>query len=294
MARLHLVSKPFGFNFVIYISFKKNVRMILQNKNAVIYGAGGSLGGAVARAFAAAGAKVFLTGRTLNSVQKVAEDILASRGHAEAAEVDALDEKAVNSYLTTIARKAGTVDISFNAIGLQDTQDIPLTDMKLDDFIRPITIAMETQFLTSTASGRIMMKQRSGLILSLTATPGGIGYPKVGGFGPACCAIEGFSRNLASELGTYGVRVVNIRSAGSPDSRPFVDALANGGEEVKDFLTKLEEDTMLKKLPLMADIANVATFLASDLAGKITGVTIDVTCGTTTGLNYKVPTIPFR
>jgi 3-oxoacyl-[acyl-carrier protein] reductase len=119
--------------------------------------------------------------------------------------------------------------------------------MKLDDFMRPITIAMETQFLTSTASGRIMKKQESGVILSLTATPGGIGYPKVGGFGPACCAIEGFSR----------------------------------------------EDTMLKKLPMMADIANVATFLASELAGKITGVTIDVTCGTTTGLNYKVPSIPF-
>jgi 3-oxoacyl-[acyl-carrier protein] reductase len=153
---------------------------------------------------------------------------------------------------------------------------------------------METQFLTSTAVGRIMVKQKSGVILSLTATPGGIGYPNVGGFGPACCAIEGFSRDLAAELGRYGVRVVNIRSAGSPDSRPFIQAMESGGDEVKQFISKLEEDTMLKELPLMADIANVATFLASDLASKITGVTIDVTCGTTTGLNSGVTSIPFQ
>jgi len=73
-----------------------------------------------------------------------------------------------------------------------------------------------------------MAKQKSGVILSLTATPGGIGYPMVGGFGPACCAIEAFSRNLASELGPHGVRVVNLRSAGSHDSRPFREALEKG------------------------------------------------------------------
>jgi len=268
--------------------------MILQNKNAVIFGAGGSLGGAVARAFATAGANVFLSGKNQNSVQKVADDIRNTGGKAEVAEVDALDQHHVNAYLDSVVSKGGTVDIAFNAIGLQDTQDIPLSEMNLEDFSRPIRIAMETQFLTSTASARIMMRQRSGVILSLTATPGGIGYPKVGGFGPACCAIESFSRNLASELGTYGIRVVNIRSAGSPDSRPFIEALSSGGDEVKEFITKLQEDTMLKQLPMISDIAQVATFLASDMAGKITGVTIDVTCGTTSGLNYKVPMIPFR
>ena len=138
-----------------------------------------------------------------------------------------------------------------------------------------------------------MTKQKSGVILSLTATPGGIGYPLVGGFGPACCAIEAFSRNLASELGTARVRVVNPRSAGSPDSRPFRDALEQGGEKAKEFLAKIEQDTMLKKMPVMSDIANAAVFLASDLAGKITGVTLDVTAGTTSALNYKASPIAF-
>ncbi|SMD01882.1 SDR family NAD(P)-dependent oxidoreductase [Pedobacter africanus] len=267
--------------------------MILQNKNAVIYGAGGSLGGAVSRALAAAGARVFLTGHRLASVQKVADEIRASGGKAEPAEVNALDPTAVNDHIWYVASTAGSVDLSFNLINTQDTQDIPLVDMSLDDFTRPINIAMETHFLTTTAAARIMMKQRSGVILSLTATPGGTAYPLVGGFGPACCALEGFSRDLASELGPYGVRVVNIRSAGSPDSKPFMDALASGGPEVAGFIKKLEEDTMLKKLPMINDIANVAVFLASELSGKITGVTIDVTSGTTSALNYKVERIPF-
>lgn len=267
--------------------------MMLKGKNAVIFGAGGSLGSAVAGAFAQEGASVLLSGRTLSSVQKVADQIKASGGQAHAGEVDAMNEQAINIYLDSIVSEGKNIDICFNAIGLEDTQDIPLVNMALSDFIRPIKIAMETQFLTSTAVARIMMKQKSGVILSLTATPGGIGYPNVGGFGPACCAIEAFSRNLASELGPYGIRVVNIRSAGSPDSRPFVEALEQGGEEAKSFITKLEEDTMLKELPMTADIANVAAFLASPLAGKITGVTVDVTSGTTAGLNNKVTAIPF-
>lgn len=267
--------------------------MLLQNKNAVIYGAGGSLGGAVARALADAGARLFLTGRSLSSVQKVADQIIAAGGDAETAEVDALDEQAVNGHIAAVVRDAGAVDIVFNAIGWKDTQNIPLTDMPLADFIRPINISLETQFITSTAAARVMMKQGSGVILSLTATPGGIGYANTGGFGPACCAVEGFSRNLASELGPHGIRVVNIRSGGSPDSRVFKEAIDAGGDDVKEFIEKMANDTMLKKLPPMQDIANTAVFLCSDLAASITGVTIDVTAGTTSALNYKVTNIAF-
>lgn len=262
--------------------------MILQNKNAIIYGAGGSIGGAVARAFASAGAKVFMTGRNLSSVQKVADEIIGSGGTAEVDEVNALDEKAISNHIDRVVNKAGAVDISFNAMGVEVLQNIPLVDMAANDFVHPITLTMQTQFLTATAAGKVMIKQGSGVILTLTATPGGIGYPYTGGFAPACCALESFSRNLASELGVYGIRVVNIRSGGSPDSKVFKDAIDSDPEEMGPVIQKMEEDTMLKKLPLMADIANVAVFLSSGSAGKITGVTIDVTCGTTAALNYKV------
>lgn len=262
--------------------------MVLQNKNAVIYGSGGSLGGAIAKALAGAGARVFLTGRNLSSVQKVADEILATGGNAEVGQVDALDEKAIKSHIETMMQKAGTVDISFNAIGLEVVQNMPLIDIAVEDFVRPVTIAMKSHFLTATVAAGVMMKQGSGVVLTLTATPGGIGYPMTGGFAPACAAMESFSRNLASELGIYGIRVVNIRSGGSPDSNVFKEAINNYPEEMKTVLTQMEADTMLKKLPLMADIANAAVFLVSDMAGKITGVTIDVTCGTTAGLNYRM------
>lgn len=265
--------------------------MILKNKNAIIYGAGGSLGGAVAKALAGAGANLFLTGRTLTSVQKVAGEILAQGGNAQAFQVDALNEKDVNSHIEKAVQDAGSIDISFSAIDFQVVQNMPLVEMKMDDFIRPVTIAMQSQFLTATAAAKVMMRQRSGVILSLTATPAGIGYPFTGGFAPACAAIESFSRNLASELGVYGIRVVNIRSGGSPDSRIFKQAIENDPKEMEPILRNMENDTMLKKLPLMADIANVAVFLSSDMAGKITGVTIDVTSGTTAGFNYKVPRV---
>ena len=266
--------------------------MILQNKNAVIYGAGGSLGGAVAKCFAKEGATVFLSGRHLSSVKKVADEIIENSGKAEAAEVDALDEQAVNRYLTELSNRK-RIDISFNAIGWQDVQNIPLAEMSLEDFIRPISIGMETQFITCTAAARVMMQQKVGVILSLTATPGGIGYANVGGFGPACCAVESFSRDLAAELGQYNIRVVNMRSGGSPDSRPFLEALAHDREKTQEFFKKMEDDTMLKRMPMMADVGNLAVFLVSDMARAITGVTVDITSGTTTALNYRVTPMSF-
>lgn len=265
--------------------------MLLQNKNAIIYGGGGSLGSTVAKAFAVAGARVFLAGRTLPSLKKVAEEITASGGKAEIDQVDAMVEKEVSLHIEKVLHDVGTVDISFNAIDLQAVQDIHLIEMNVEDFVKPIAVAMKSQFLTATLAGKIMKNQRAGTILSLTATPGGIGYPLTGGFAPACAAMESFSRNLAAELGVYGVRVVNIRSAGSPDSNIFRQAIENNPQEMAPVLLSMENDTMLKKLPLMADIANVAVFLASDLANKITGVTIDVTGGTTVGLNYRVPRV---
>ncbi|UYQ95522.1 SDR family oxidoreductase [Chitinophaga horti] len=263
--------------------------MTLSDKTAVIYGASGSMGQAFAEAFAAAGATVLLTGRNPDALEAVVAGITAKGGKAEIAIVDALSATSIQRHLAQVKQ----LDISFNAIGWKDTQDVPLIDMHPEDFLRPIHIAIETQFLTATAAARTMLKQGSGVILTLTATPGGVAYPLTGGFGVACCAVESFSKNLASELGPGGVRVVNIRSGGSPDTRVFREAIELGGEQGKRAIQRLEGDTMLKQLPMMADIANTGVFLASDLARKITGVTVDVTAGTTTGLNHSTEMMKF-
>ncbi len=96
--------------------------MMLKDKVALIYGAGGAIGSAVARAFAPEGAELFLTGHKLAPVEMVAKDIVSAGGSAEAAEVDALDEQAVDKHLQSVIDQAGRVDISFNAVGIPDTK----------------------------------------------------------------------------------------------------------------------------------------------------------------------------
>src|SRR3990172_2929052 len=91
--------------------------MLLKDKIAVIFGAGGMIGGQVARTFVREGATVFLSGRSLDSVEKVAKEISATNGRAEAAEVDALNERAVEAYLDRVVKQAGKIDIVFNAMG---------------------------------------------------------------------------------------------------------------------------------------------------------------------------------
>lgn len=255
--------------------------MLLENKTAVIYGAGGAIGGAVARAFAREGAKVFLAGRTLAKLDAVAKDITAAGGAAETAQVDALDENSIDKHADAVVKKAGGIDISFNAIGIEDIQGTRLVDMPLNDFTHPIMIAMQTQFLTTRAAARYMVKKGSGVIMAITATPARMAIPLVGGFGVACAAIEGLCRQLASEVGSQGVRVVCLRSTGSPESiGEVLDLHADGtGMTRAEFIASLAEMTLLKRLASLAEVGNVAALMASEYASSMTGTIANMTCG---------------
>src|SRR5258708_12235174 len=136
--------------------------MVLENKVAVIYGAGGGIGSAVARAFAREGAKVFLTGLHGAAVDAVAKDIVAAGGSAEAAEVDALDEQAVGKHLQSVIDKAGRVDISFNPVGIPDTKILggPLVEMDVDHFSPPIPPSPTPHFLTAPLPPRPMIPNK--------------------------------------------------------------------------------------------------------------------------------------
>ena len=125
--------------------------MMLSDKVAVVYGAGGGIGGAVSRAFAREGAKVFITGRHLEPVEIVAKQIVADGGSAVAAVVDALDEQAVDDHLRSVVEEAGGVDVSFNAVGIANAGilGIPLVDLDVAPFFLPITSAVRSYFLTA-------------------------------------------------------------------------------------------------------------------------------------------------
>ncbi len=152
--------------------------MLLENKVAVIYGAGGPIGGAVASAFAREGARVFLAGRTMAKLDRVAGAISSLGGLAEAAVVDALDQRAVDGFVDSVVERAGYLDISFNLISYADVQE-PLTEISVEDFLQPITNAMRSHFLTTQAAVRHMLLRGSGVILAF----GGSGPQTVPGLG---------------------------------------------------------------------------------------------------------------
>lgn len=251
--------------------------MLLRDKVAAIYGAGGAIGGAVARTFAREGAKVFLSGRNAVPVEAVARDIVAAGGQVETASVDALDEDAIERHAAEVSQKAGRIDVVFNAIGFGVVQGVPLVDLKRDDFVFPIVTWTTTQFLTARAAARHMAQRRSGVILTLSASPARLALASTAGFGVACAAIEGLTRTLAAELGPQGIRVVCIRPHRIGDTLgPDPDFPVGGAEE---FRSLIEGWTLLKRLPSLADVANTAAFLASDNAAAITGTVANLTCG---------------
>jgi 3-oxoacyl-[acyl-carrier protein] reductase len=259
--------------------------MLLENKNAVIYGAGGSVGGAVAGAFAREGAKVFLAGRTVSSLDRVAEEIGAAGGEVETAQVDALDEDAVDRHAETVVNVAGSIDVSFNTIGHGDVHGAPLIDMAFEDFARPITTAVRTQFLTTRAAARHMVKQGSGVIMAITATTAKMAIPHVGGTGVTFDAIESQCRQWACELGPLGIRVVWLHTTGILEAIADIDLFPDYGTRQGEGMTReeliawLKERTLLNRLTSLADVGNMAAFIASDRASAVTASGANLTCG---------------
>ena len=252
--------------------------MLLQDRTAVIYGAGGAIGGAVARAFAREGARLFLTGRDRATVDAVAQDVVAAGGVAQAAEVDVLDETAVEAHLDA----AGRIDISFNATGPGPAPHrAALTELDGDAFARPIAFYARSNFVTATAAARHM--DGRGVIVTLTAVPGRMPANRLGGQAPAWGAVEAFSRSLALELGPAGIRVVCLRCHAIPETplieANFASAAAAAGLTPARFRAQAEQGTLLKRLPTLAEVADTAAFIASDRAGAMTGAVVNLSAG---------------
>jgi NAD(P)-dependent dehydrogenase (short-subunit alcohol dehydrogenase family) len=260
--------------------------MMLRDKVAVIYGAGGAVGGAIARAFAREGATLFLTGRSPEPVDIVAKEIVAAGVSADAAEVDALDEQAVDEHLQSVIDKAGRVDISFNAVGIPSTDliGVPLVEMDVERFFLPITTFTTSYFLTARLAVRRMVANQSGVIMTLTTLQSRTGFPTAGGFGPAMAAKEALTRQLSAELAAHGIRVVGLRPQGIPETGALKEAYQprakTSGMTYEQFLEVAASKTHTRRLSTLAELANTAVFLASDNASGMTGTIVNLSMGT--------------
>jgi NAD(P)-dependent dehydrogenase (short-subunit alcohol dehydrogenase family) len=259
--------------------------MLLKGKNAVIYGAAGAVGGAVASAFAREGARLFLTGRNLEALETVAKAIATEGGVAETARVDALDEQAVENHATAVAKKAGAIDISFNAIGIpqQGIQGIPLAELSVQSFALPIATYTRSHFLTARAAARRMVERRSGVILMHTPEPARLAAPLVGGMGPAWAAMEALSRALSAELGPQGIRTVCMRTTGIPETATIDVVFGLHAQAIgitrEQFQVMIEGMTHRRQSTTLAELGGVAAFVASDRASAMTGSVVNLTGG---------------
>ncbi|NUR30595.1 MAG: SDR family oxidoreductase [Catenulispora sp.] len=225
--------------------------MILQDKIAVVYGGAGTIGEAVARAFAAEGAKVHVTGRSREAAEAVVKDIREKGGRAEAGEVDALDEASIERHLQSVVDQDGRIDVSFNAIGIPDDEIVgkPLTDISAEQYMRPVLAYTSSYFHTARLAARHMIPRRSGVIMTVTTLLPHKDTTLNGGYGPAQAAKEAMTRDLSAELAPQGIRVVSLRPHGVPEA----------------------QSVHLKEM------ATAAVLLASDGAGGLTGTTVNLT-----------------
>jgi 3-oxoacyl-[acyl-carrier protein] reductase len=257
--------------------------MLLEGKTAVVYGAGGAVGSAVATAFAAEGARVALTGRSLERLEAVGAEISGAGGRADVAVVDAFDESAVGGHLQRLVDDAGGIDISFNAVGLGYVIGEPLTTATSGDFVKSIEQAMRTQFVTAIAAGRQMAQVGSGTLLAIVAASSRSTMANQGTLGIVGAATEALCRQLAVDLGPNGVRVICLCSAGSPDA-PGVDYAMNLSAEAAGlsrdaFEAHYAAGSALRRLPRLAEVGAAAALMASDRASAVTATVANVTCG---------------
>ena len=261
---------------------------LLQNKNAVIHGGAGAIGAAVARAFARDGARVFLAGRTLARLEAVAADIRAAGGRAEVASVDALDAAAVGAHAEAVVGRAGSIDVVLNAVGVRHVQGPPMAELSLDDFFWPVEAYVRSTFIIAKAVARHMVRRGAGVIFTLSTPGSRLPGPGYMGLGVACAAVEALTRHLAGELGASGIRAICLRpdaipealAHGSHSREAFQDASARAGISIDEMLGQhARTSTLLRRLPTLAEVANVAAFLASDRASAMTGTVANLTCG---------------
>jgi NAD(P)-dependent dehydrogenase (short-subunit alcohol dehydrogenase family) len=254
----------------------------LEGKSAIVYGAGGGIGAGVARTFAREGARVYLAGRTRETLETVAGEIGAGGGAAEVAVLDALDERAVDEHVQHVVATAGSVDVSLNLINRGDVQGTPLIEMATDDVLRAVVNGLRGNFITARAAARQMVEQGSGVILHLNSASGAGAMPGMGSTGPADAATESFMRYLAAELGPRGVRVCGIWTAGVAETLTPGKLTDVGGEDAptpRSAEELIAGMAALRRTPRLADVSEVAAFLASDRAAGITGTMTNVTCG---------------
>lgn len=258
----------------------------LEGATAVVIGAAGSVGSAVAAALARDGAVVYCAGRRQAPLQELVARIAGSGGRAHAVECDAYDELAVSAIFERIVAEAGGLDVVVNlvspALAVSD-EVTPSLAMGLDSFRASLTSRALTQFITARAAARHMIPAGRGTIVLVSATPARGVAPMIVGDSAGFGAVESMSRCLAREWAPHGVRVVCVRSGGMPETpriqqvwRTMADHVGAPAEAIEAASRSM---TLTGQMASVEDTANVIAFLASQQARTLVGAIVNSSHG---------------
>lgn len=263
--------------------------MLLAGKTAVIFGGSGAIGSAVAQSMAREGANVYLGARGQQKLDQAAVRICTTGGIAETFVTDVLDDQAMAEQVNCLAQKTGGIDVVVNATGFMHDQGKRIDALSLAEFMRGITPFLTAQFNISKAVTPHMGGERAGTMITVVAPAASMAMPGHLGHIVGCAGSEAFIKALASELGPQNIRVLGVRShaivdamqAGSYTADIFAEKAQLMGITVEQWLDGAAQSTMLKRLPTLAQIAEVITFLASNHASAMTATVVNVTGGAT-------------
>ncbi|SEJ82348.1 NAD(P)-dependent dehydrogenase, short-chain alcohol dehydrogenase family [Cyclobacterium xiamenense] len=262
--------------------------MKLQNKVAAIFAANGAIAREVAIEMAKEGASVYLSGRDLDKVKSLSDEINTGGASAKAYQVDATNESEIENFIQQIIEEEGKLDIVFNGIGIRAEEGgygKPSTVLSFKTFMKPLETILGSQFLTSRVGAKFMQETESkGTILMLTASLSRLKAPFMAGITAACTGIEGMTRVLASEFGMAGIKVICINPTAMPETRTIQETTQQNAKTMgippEVMAEQMPNSSLLKTTLTTNDTAKVATFLVSDAGAALNSHIVDVDFGT--------------
>ena len=254
--------------------------MRLEGKTAIVTGGGKGIGAAIARALAAEGCAVAVTGRTLAPLEQVAEQVRSQGREALAVVCDVSQPAAVEALFRQVIESWGKLDILVNNAGQSHSE--LLVKLSFETWQRMLDINMTGTFLCSQAALRLMLPRKSGRIINVASTAAQIGYRYAGAYAAAKHGVMGLTRSMALETATSGI-TVNAVCPGWVESEMFQSALDNitaktkmPEEKVREILAK---ESPQNRIIQPEEIAFAVVCLACDEARGITGQAIGVSGG---------------
>jgi len=256
--------------------------MRLQDKVAIVTGAGSGIGKSIATVFGSEGAMLIAASRTLSSLEETVEQIESKGGKAKAIPTDISDEHQVSHLVERVLQDYGRIDVLVNNAAAMSPRDIPVAEMDLDYWSNQINVNLTGTMLITKHVVKSMTDRQSGSIVNVSSIAGVTGNPWRSPYASSKAGIIGFTETLAMEVGPYNIRVNALTPAATATERFEANIRAKAqqkGVTYEALMEKVLRHYSLRRIATPSEVAMAALFLASDESSGITGQNLIISCG---------------